>query len=203
MSFPPAHMLIGAGLAEVAWSAVPLVPRWRAWAVTAFMAALPDVDMLIGYVSHRGALLHGTFTHSLSAVVLCTLLVVGIAGPRWGAFTALGYGSHLLVDLLDARGPTNVTLGWPFSSAPATAIEPIFQPVPVEAEHGATTLVESILRGPSLRILLEQTATAAAIFVGMLALAWMIRQARARWRPASLAVAGVADDTDLRGGTAA
>jgi membrane-bound metal-dependent hydrolase YbcI (DUF457 family) len=180
MSFPPAHMLVGAGLAELAWSAAPVVPRWRAWAVCAAAAVLPDVDMLIGYAAGRGFHLHGTFTHSLSAVVLCTLLVTGVAGLRWGLFTGMAYGSHLLVDLLDSRGPTNVTLGWPFSHARSMAIEPLFPTVPVEAGHGGLVLVESIFTGPALRVLMLQTGTAAAVFAGLCALGWTIRRIRDR-----------------------
>jgi hypothetical protein len=185
MSFPPAHMLVGAGLGEVAWSASPRVPRRWAWGVAAFMGALPDVDMLIGWMSGRGPVVHGTFTHSVSAVVLCTLLVVGIAGPRWGAVTFLGYGSHLLVDLLDSpHGPTNVTLGWPFSHAPSTAIEPLFQNVPVITDHGPVLAVESILHGSTLMLLLEQTAVAAVMCAALFAAARGVRWLRARWAAA-------------------
>ncbi|HET6764590.1 MAG TPA: metal-dependent hydrolase [Longimicrobiaceae bacterium] len=178
MSFPSTHMLIGAGLAELAWSAAPTVPRWRAWAVCAVAAALPDVDMLIGYVSGRGFAVHGTFTHSLSAMVLCTLLVTGLAGVRWGLIAGIGYGSHLLVDLMDGRGPTNVTLGWPFSHARSIAIEPVFRTVPVEAGRGGMTLVESIFTGPALRDLLVQTATAVVVFGSLCLLGWIIRRMR-------------------------
>jgi len=183
MSFPSTHMLVGAGLAELAWSAAPVVPRWRAWAVCAVAAALPDVDMLIGYAAGRGFSIHGTFSHSLSAVVLCTLLVTGMVGLRWGVFAGIGWGSHLLVDLMDGRGPTNVTLGWPFTHARSTAIEPVFRSVPVEAGHGGMTLVESIFTGPALHDLLVQTATAAAVFAALCALGWLVRRVRVRVRP--------------------
>ena len=181
MSFPPAHMLVGAGLGEVAWSANPRVPRKLAWAVAAFMGALPDVDIVIGWATGRGPIVHGTFTHSLSALILCTLLVVGIAGPRWGTVTFLGYGSHLLVDLMDQRGTTNVTLGWPFSHAWADGIDPIFKSVPVITDRGPVAAVESVLSGPALVLLLEQTAMAAVFCVALFALARGIRAARARW----------------------
>jgi membrane-bound metal-dependent hydrolase YbcI (DUF457 family) len=175
-------MLIGAGLGEVAWSASPRVPRRWAWGLAAFMAALPDVDMLIGWVTGRGPVVHGTFTHSLSAVLLCTLLTVGMAGPRWGVLTFLGYGSHLLVDLLDSqRGPTNVTLGWPFSHASSTAIEPLFKSVPVVTDQGLVPAVESVLHRSPMVLLFEQTAVAAVIFAALLAVGYAVRRLRARW----------------------
>jgi hypothetical protein len=180
MSFPPAHMLVGAGLGEVAWSASPRVPRKLAWGLAAFMGALPDVDMLIGWATGRGPIVHGTFTHSLSAVVLVTLLVVGIAGPRWGMLTFAGYGSHLLVDLLDARGTTNVTLGWPFTHAPSEGIDPIFKSVPIITDHGPVVAMESVFNGSALVLLLEQTAVAALFCLALFTLARGVRWLRAR-----------------------
>ncbi|MDB4950320.1 MAG: LexA-binding, inner rane-associated putative hydrolase [Gemmatimonadetes bacterium] len=201
MSFPPAHMLIGAGLAEVAWSASPRVLRWKAWTVAALVAALPDVDLLIGWASHRGPVLHGTFTHSLAAVVVCTLLAIGLAGPRWGVYTALGYGSHLLVDLLDSRGTTNVALGWPFTRASSSGLDALFQPVPVETSLGLEHAIGSVMNPTALRMLLEQTALAAAIFVALLAVGRAVRLARARWLPIRPAPRA-ADEPDLSGGAA-
>jgi membrane-bound metal-dependent hydrolase YbcI (DUF457 family) len=196
MSFPPAHMLIGAGLADIGWSASPGLPRWRVWAVSAAAAVVPDLDLLVGWIAHRPHV-HGTFSHSLSALLLCTLVAIGIAGGRWGLMVGVGYGSHLLVDLLDARGPTNVTLGWPFSREPSTAIEPVLPQVPVGSAQGAGSLVDSVLQQDAIHALILQTALAAVFFVGLLGVAWLVRRARERWAPPR-AVSGVrADEPDL------
>jgi membrane-bound metal-dependent hydrolase YbcI (DUF457 family) len=138
------------------------------------------VDLLIGWIAHRGAKLHGTFTHSLSALVVCTLLTIGIFGARWGFVTLVGYGSHLLVDLLDSRGPTNVTLGWPFSHALTHAIDPVLPRVPEESANGAGSLLQSVLQGDALRIMLLQTLIAALFFMGLLGVAWLVRRLRER-----------------------
>jgi hypothetical protein len=116
MSFPPAHALIGAGLAEIVIAAKPL-PRWKAWAVAGFLAVSPDFDIVIGLMTGRGASLHGTFSHSVTAVVVLTLTVYAMGGGRWALVAGSGYGSHLLVDMLDDTGPTNLMLGWPFTPA--------------------------------------------------------------------------------------
>src|SRR5829696_249743 len=114
MAFPPAHILVGLGAAEVVRAALPL-PKWPARIVAASLAVLPDADIVIGLVGERaGSAYHGTFTHSIIATLVVALVAWVVAGKRWGVLAGVGYGSHLLVDLLDKRGKTNVLLGWPF-----------------------------------------------------------------------------------------
>ena len=68
MAFPPAHALVGAGVAELTCSAIPL-PRWKAWVVAAVLAVLPDLDFGVGTLMGRVSDYHGTFTHSAVAVI--------------------------------------------------------------------------------------------------------------------------------------
>ncbi len=178
MAFPPAHMLVGAGAAEVVRGVAPL-PRWRAWAVAAALAALPDVDFVIGLAAGRAAAYHGTFTHSAVAVLAVGLLAWRLSGPRWGALAAAGYGSHLLVDLLDDRGRTNVLLGWPFSHTQPLAIAPVFPTVPFEHGEGVRVAFLSLFRPDVFASLVEQTALGTVFFAGLvllgLFLGWLRR----------------------------
>ncbi len=175
MAFPPAHMLIGAGLAELAATATDL-PRYRAWGVAAVLAAAPDADVLVGILVGHGTKLHGTYSHSVSAAVIVALVGYAVGGWRWAAVAGTAYGSHLLVDLLDEAGRTNVMLAWPFSTREAVALAPVLPKVPFEIGKGPTGAATSLLRPIILRSLVLQTLLAAAAFAGMLAVAWAMRR---------------------------
>ncbi|HEX2093710.1 MAG TPA: metal-dependent hydrolase [Longimicrobiaceae bacterium] len=177
MAFPPAHMLVGVGMAEVVRSVAPL-PRWRAWAVAAGLAVLPDMDLVLGIALRRGVGYHGTFTHSVAAVVVIALLAGVAAGGRWAVLAGAGYGSHLVVDLMDDRGRTNVLLGWPFTDERPFAIARIFPQVPSHIEEGLKEAVLSLFSRTVIAPLSKQTAMGAAFFVALVFLAWIIRQAR-------------------------
>lgn len=180
MPFPPAHMLIGAGLAEVACSGMRAPPpRWQAWAVGAGMAALPDVDIVLGIALGEGGSYHGTFTHSLSAVVVWALIGYAVGGGRWAAVCGVGYASHLVADLLDDSGPTNLMLGWPFSGQRPYSIGKLFPKVPVEGDGMADTAL-NVLQPEPLMLLAAQTAMAAGFFAFFLLLARSIRGRRER-----------------------
>ena len=184
MAFPPAHLLVGAGVAEVVRTGVPL-PRWRAWVVAAALAVLPDVDIVLGLALGRGGTYHGTFTHSVLAVVVMAAAAWVAAGRRWAVLAAAGYGSHLLVDLLDARGRTNVLLGWPFTEARPFAIAPLFPTVPFEQGRGAVRAALSLLEPEVFSRLVEQTAIGAVCFAALLLLAAVLRAARFSGRRAA------------------
>lgn len=177
MAFPPAHLLVGAGVAEVVRGVEPL-PRWRAWALGAFMAVLPDGDFILGLLQGTASAYHGTFTHSIAAAVVAGLLVWALAGARWGVVAALGYGSHLLVDLLDDRGRTNVLLAWPFSDRQPFAIAKIFPTVPFEQGHGFWHAFFSLFRPEVFLRLLEQSLIGAAFAAGLFLLGWVLRRTR-------------------------
>jgi hypothetical protein len=173
-------MLIGAGLAEAACAGMRNPPpRWLAWSVAAVLAAGPDADIIIGILRGRGGADHGTFSHSLIAVVIVALFGYAIGGGPWAAIGGLGYGSHLLVDLLDESGPTNLLLGWPFTGARPYSIGKLFPKVPVEGE-GMVDTAMNVLRPQALTNLLLQTLIAAAIFAALLLAASAIRRRQSR-----------------------
>lgn len=178
MPFPPAHMLVGAALAEVARSTMRRPPPPAAvWAVGAALAVLPDVDIMLGILMGRGGTLHGTFTHSVAAVAVWALIGHALGGWRWGVIAGAAYGSHLLVDLLDESGPTNLMLGWPFTGARPYALGQVFPKVPVEGDGAVDTLL-NVLQPDSLALLAHQTLLAAAAAAVLVAAAAGIR----RWR---------------------
>jgi hypothetical protein len=112
-----------------------LRPVWRRAALFATLGALPDIDLLF----HA----HSTYTHSLGAALLATIvswlcLRLGVfATPGDGAAArarpatsrtsaailaiacGAAYGSHVLLDWLgtDTSPPFGITALWPFSSA--------------------------------------------------------------------------------------
>lgn len=183
MAFPPAHALVGAGVAEMTLTVVPL-PRWKAWTVAALLAVLPDLDLGFGLLMGRAAAYHGTFTHSAVAVVVVSL-VAALAGREWGFLAGAAYGSHLLVDLLDDRGRTNVLLAWPFSGEQPDAIARVFPTVPFTQGHGMWAAARSLLTPHVLERLLHQTGVGLLFFLALLAWAALLRGIAARGRSAT------------------
>ena len=173
-------MLIGAGLAEVARAGMRNPPPRRfAWAAAAVLAAAPDGDIVLGILLGQGGAYHGTFTHSVSAAVVAALLGYAFGGGRWAAICGIGYASHLLVDLLDESGPTNLMLGWPFTGARPYSLGKVFPKVPVHGDGVVDAALNLLRPGPLLDLLL-QTALAAAFFGALLLAARGIRLLRAR-----------------------
>ena len=171
-------MLIGAGLAEVARAGMHHPPQRRfAWAVAAVLAAGPDGDIILGILLGKGGSYHGTFSHSLSATVVVALVAYAFGGGRWAVIAGIAYGSHLLVDLLDESGPTNLMLGWPFTGARPYSLGKVFPKVPVSGD-GLVDTALNVLRPQALLDLIIQTAMAAAIFGALLLLARAIRRRR-------------------------
>ncbi|HET7322305.1 MAG TPA: metal-dependent hydrolase, partial [Longimicrobiaceae bacterium] len=164
----------GAGVAELTLTAVPL-PRWKAWVVGGTLAVLPDVDFGIGLLLGHASAYHGTFTHSVLAVVVVSLIAAAVAGKGWGFLTGAAYASHLAVDLLDDRGRTNVLLGWPLSLDNPDAIARVFPTVPFAQGHGVGHAAMSLLQPDVLHQLLVQTATGAVFFLALVAWAVLIR----------------------------
>lgn len=174
-------MLVGAGTAELVRTGARL-PRWRAWAVAAALAVAPDMDIVLGIALGRGASYHGTFTHSIAAVVVVSLCFWMLFGGRWGALAGWGYGSHLIVDLLDDRGRTNVLIAWPFSHQSPLAIARIFPKIPFNPGHGMRDAVLSLASRDVVRALVEQTVIGLLFFAALLTCAGLLRALRYQLR---------------------
>jgi membrane-bound metal-dependent hydrolase YbcI (DUF457 family) len=173
-------MLIGAGFAEVARAGMDHPPPRRyAWVVAAMLAASPDGDIILGILLGRGGSLHGTFTHSITAALIVALLAYAVGGSRWAVIAGVGYASHLLVDLLDESGPTNLMLGWPFTGARPYSIGKLFPKVPVDG-NGIVDTARNVLRPDALTNLVLQTLMAAAIYGALVLIARGIRRMRVR-----------------------
>ena len=180
MAFPPAHVMVGLGAAEVIRSVVPL-PKWPARIIAASLAVLPDADIVLGLLSERAAsAYHGTFTHSIVAVVLVGMAGWLVAGKGWGLLAGAGYGTHLLVDLLDERGETNVLLGWPFTLEYSNGIAKVFPVVPFEQGKGVVVAALSLFRPEVFSQLVIQTAIGVAMFAALLFLARVVRRSKRR-----------------------
>jgi membrane-bound metal-dependent hydrolase YbcI (DUF457 family) len=169
-------MLVGAGFAELACAGMRNPPpRWLAWSIGAVLAAGPDADIIIGILRGRGGADHGTFSHSLLAVGIIALMGYVAGGGPWAAIGGLSYGSHMLVDMLDESGPTNMMLGWPFTGARPYAIGELFPKVPVDGD-GIVDTARNVLRPEALTNLVVQTLLAAGIFGMFLLLAAALRR---------------------------
>ena len=153
----------------------PLRP-WLALPIAAVLAVLPDADFVLGLATGKAGAYHGTFTHSITAALVLALLVGLLAKWRWGVLAGAGYGSHLLVDLLDERGKTNVLLAWPWTARQAHGIAPVFPTVPFDQGYGVQQAIASLFRPEVFRYLLLQTVYGLAGFLLLLALAWALRQ---------------------------
>ncbi len=176
MAFPPAHLLVGAGIGELARGGRPL-PRLWAWGVGGFFAFLPDLDTAVSFALGRAAEYHGVFTHNLAATLLVALLVWAVAGPRWALLAGTAYASHLLVDVLEAQETTNVRLAWPLSDARMPSLVPLFPSVPFERGKGAFSAALSLYGPRPLQRVLEQTLIGAGFFLTALAFTAIRRRA--------------------------
>lgn len=171
-------MLIGAGLAEAARAGMRSPPpRIHVWAVAAVLGVAADGDIILGILLGKGGTYHGTFTHSLTAAAVVAMAAWALGGARWAVIAGVGYGSHLLVDLLDESGPTNLMLGWPFTGVRPYSLGKLFPKVPVEGDGMVDTAL-NVLRPGALANLLVQTLLAAAIFAALLLAAQGIRRMR-------------------------
>jgi membrane-bound metal-dependent hydrolase YbcI (DUF457 family) len=175
VSFPPAHFLIGAGAAELADTGRRL-PRPGAWLLGGALAVIPDFDTAISRVSPRIEP-HGTYSHSLFAVAVVGVVAWAVGGRHWGALAGAAYGSHLLVDLLDGTGRTNVMLGWPFTRAQPHALGALFPVVEFHRGDGVLGAARSLLEPAVLSQLALQTAVGGVFALGLVALARAVRRA--------------------------
>jgi membrane-bound metal-dependent hydrolase YbcI (DUF457 family) len=113
MPSPIGHALTGVA---VAWTGGPTEGRAdrRLLLICVVLAAAPDLDLLLPG-AHRSA------THSVTAMVLVTIVAAAVTGEvtRWrtALLCGLSYGSHLLLDWLatDNYPPRGIQLLWPFS----------------------------------------------------------------------------------------
>lgn len=178
MSFPPAHFLIGAATAEL-MDTERRLPRPQAWAVGGVLAVLPDFDVALDRVI-ADLPPHGTYSHSLTAAAIVALLGWAAGGRRWGVLAGAAYTSHLVVDLMDDVGPTNVMLAWPFSHAEAIGLGHIFPAVVFHRGDGVLGAALSLLEPAVLTQLALQTAVGGVFALGMLGLARVLRRGRER-----------------------
>lgn len=89
-----------------------------------FVAVLPDIDFLFGFLVGNPNKYHHYFTHSILFVVamgiLFAILMSGRSLIKWRYLSCLFAGSgltHLLLDFItkDQRAPFGIPLLWPFS----------------------------------------------------------------------------------------
>ena len=99
------------------------VERRRAVAALAFLAMLPDADLLVG--------MHRSVTHSAGAALIAG--AVGWVSAREGrlltaAAVAAAYGSHVLLDWLgtDPGPPHGIMAWWPWTADYYLADRPLF-----------------------------------------------------------------------------
>ena len=83
------------------------------WPLVTFglLGVAPDLDFLFGT--------HGTYTHSVGAMVLVGVAATALSRPAafgWGAACVSAYGSHILLDWLstDTVPPIGIMALWPF-----------------------------------------------------------------------------------------
>lgn len=200
MPSPFGHAL--AGLAT-AWAGGR--PRTRVWGLAiccAILAALPDVDLLI-----PGA--HRTFTHSIVAAVIVTIIAIVVTGRvtgkndlRFALLCGAAYGSHLVMDVFgaDPNPPSGIQLLWP---ARAWIISPWTIFPGTERRH--------LLTIHSFETNAKALIVECAVMMPIAGAAWLTRRYRSRVRssardslpPPSAAEAGTAGTSDPQAPTEA
>jgi membrane-bound metal-dependent hydrolase YbcI (DUF457 family) len=148
---------------------------WRRRSTIIVVAAIaPDLDLVLkqaGLAAHQGA------SHSIGAAVIAGAVVAGVAAlARWprplalGLAGALGWASHLLLDLLNAD--TSLPIGlmalWPFTTAYYKVPWPIFLDI-------GRTLDWKTVRHDALALAWE-----AALLCPLLVWTWRARTGRGR-----------------------
>ena len=151
------------------------------------LAAAPDLDLVV-----RGA--HRTATHSVTAMLLVTILTAAVTGQvtllraarfggqapdraarvgaqaRWrvALLCGISYGSHLLLDWLAADNypPRGIQLLWPFSS----------QWFISNLDLVRQTARQEFLTAPIIRQNLIAVAQECLVLLPILALAWWARR---------------------------
>ncbi|MEX2582974.1 MAG: hypothetical protein WD766_06860 [Gemmatimonadota bacterium] len=116
LPLPSAHLLVGAGAAELARGRSDL-PQKSTWIVGGIFGVLPDMDIAVGVALGVGTALHGTVTHALFAVLVVLFpsvpwqrgggaeqAAVGLMDPEilpwFAAQTAVGLGFFALAMVL-------------------------------------------------------------------------------------------------------
>jgi membrane-bound metal-dependent hydrolase YbcI (DUF457 family) len=102
-------------------------------AVAVSCAIVPDLDLLLRFVDGRNH--HQGASHGVGAALLAGLAVLLVARARgaarplaWGAVAALGWLSHIALDLLsrDTTPPIGLLALWPFDGRYWKAPWPLF-----------------------------------------------------------------------------
>jgi membrane-bound metal-dependent hydrolase YbcI (DUF457 family) len=182
MPLPPAHVLVGAGAAELTRSDRQ-GPRRRLWLFGGALGVLPDLDTGIGVLLGRGTEFHGIFTHTLLAVLAVAALTWAIGGRRWAVVAAAAYGSHLLIDLLEDRQGTSVQPWWPLSDERLSSVAPVFPNVPWRHGAGPEGAALSLFDPEVLPWLVAQTAVGALVLLLAVLLRRMATVGRRRSAP--------------------
>ncbi|MGH8659486.1 MAG: metal-dependent hydrolase [Gammaproteobacteria bacterium] len=112
MASPVGHSLMGLGLYLVLSPRRHLsdpLRRWKTIALYIFLANLPDVDFLVGFLFYgRFNILHGEMTHNASFLIITSLLFATLCQDHSSLirsfFTVfLLIGSHDLMDFLSSQ----------------------------------------------------------------------------------------------------
>ncbi len=194
MPSPIGHALSGVAFAWTASLAEPrdsagrtVSDRWLP--VYVALAAAPDLDLLV-----HGA--HRTATHSVTAMLLVTIVAAAVTGQvtrlraarfggqdpdraaRFGAASrwrlallcGISYGSHLLLDWLAADNypPRGIQLLWPFSNRWFISDIDLFR----------QTARQEFLTAPIIRQNLIAVAQECLILLPILVLIWWARRRR-------------------------
>jgi membrane-bound metal-dependent hydrolase YbcI (DUF457 family) len=108
----------------------------RRAAVFVGAAVAPDLDLLLRFVDGRNH--HQAESHSIGCAVIASLLAWGLARVwrlpdpgRWAMAAALGWSSHVALDLLgrDTHPPIGLMALWPLSSGHYKFPWPLFMDI--------------------------------------------------------------------------
>lgn len=124
MPTPIGHSLAGALIFILFARTGKLLEKWRWVFLAAFVAVLPDLDFIPGWLAGNYNSFHRGISHSVGGGLLITTLIWVLLRrtrefppARLFVFVLCLYGSHLALDFFarDGAPPHGLKLLWPFS----------------------------------------------------------------------------------------
>ena len=176
MPSPVGHTLAGICGYLVARGHVPLHRRRWLLIGSVSLAILPDLDFLPGLLLGDLRTFHHQASHSLTAVVIVSLLLGCLArrwnlkGMAWGIWGGGLYLSHIVLDLLvnDPSTPFGVQLLWPFSET--YFISPITPFASFDYFNQTIGILSSLFSVHNLNTIIKEIV----LMAPLLCLAWFV-----------------------------
>ena len=162
MATPIGHLLAGAAIGTLMARGSNLP---RAIFIGGLAAIAADFDFIPGMLIGNPGRFHHAQSHSITFAVLIGIIAGLIATEsrlRWALLIGLGYGSHLILDLLtfDDSAPQGIPIFWPF-------VRDVFQS-PITLFPNVAWGSRSLITAQNLDLLIRELGFIGSLFIGAL-----------------------------------